>query len=166
MTKKWKRGEKAATVIETMEQNRGKSYDQIVGILVKVLETTEFDARAYYRYMVRHGKVDGFDKTWKMGKPAKTGKVQPRKSKKVADKLIASIIEKSADEIAEIKAKNLQTMKGVTRVMQVRVVRDFTETKDEETNEYDPHLERGEIDTVLQDLKLVGQIPVYAHKEG
>ena len=39
-------------------------------------------------------------------------------------------------------------------------------SKDEETNEYDPHLERGEIDTVLQDLKLVGQIPVYAHKEG
>ena len=78
----------------------------------------------------------------------------------------ASIIEKSADEIAEIKAKNLQTMKGVTRVMRARVMHDFTETKDEETNEYDPHLERGEIDTVLQDLKLVGQIPVYAHKEG
>ena len=31
---------------------------------------------------------------------------------------------------------------------------------------YEAALERGEIDTVLQDLKLVGQIPVYAHKEG
>lgn len=167
MAKVWKRGEKAQTVISTMEANRGKSYDEVVGILVKVLDTTEFDARAYYRYMVRHGKVEGIEKTWKMGKRSTGTKVT--KARRQADKVLKAVAkaqEKSAEEVAAVKAKNLETMRAVSA--KLGKVRDHSvvNEQDDGATDLDPYLTREDVDYVLREEKLIGNVPRYADLEG
>jgi hypothetical protein len=167
-----KRGEKSATVIDIMERNRDKSYDVVSAMIEKKLGITNKAARAYYQYMVHNGKVEGIEITWGRGKrsasTSKSVKAKPAKAKAKADKIIKSV-ELNATEIAAIKAKNLETMRAVSKAN--RKVRDYTVGKvakddGEGVANFDPRLAREEVDQILRDEKLIDQVPRYAHLEG
>jgi hypothetical protein len=134
-----KRGQKTATTVSVMEANRGKSYDEIGTLIAEALGAQNGTGRLYYRYMVEAGKVQGFPAPWMDGTATKAPKA-PKAPKVKEDihaasnrmiaKAIASgnlpmavNIEKSAADIASIKAKNLETMKKVSaKAKKVKVI--------------------------------------------
>ena len=165
-----KRGEKTSATVSVMEANRGKSYDQIGRLIAEALSAGNGTGRLYYRYMVETGKVTGFDAPWL----DETAKVKAPKAPKVAKPKtvkMASLVKKASkayvekrmsvtfDEIAAIKAKNLETMKAVSaRLRPSKKVRDFTleVEADEPDGDYNPHLVDEEIKSVLEDERLIG----------
>jgi hypothetical protein len=167
-----KRGEKAQTVISIMEANRDKSYETVSALIEQNLGITNKAARAYYQYMVHNGKVTGIQVTWGRGKAlsaTKVTKTTTKTAKKLADKVIKNVkksndqIEKTADEIAEIKAKNLAAMKKVSS--KLGKVRDYgsrvAEPEGEGVKDFDPQLAREEIDAILADEGMKKYIPSF-----
>ena len=129
-----KRGQKTATTISVMEANRGKSYDEIGTLIAEALGAQNGTGRLYYRYMVEAGKVQGFPAPWMDGTATKAPKVKEdihAASNRLIAKALASgkldtaqvALEKSAADIASIKAKNLETMKKVSaKAKKVKVI--------------------------------------------
>jgi hypothetical protein len=128
-----KRGEKSQTVIALMETNRDKPYLEVAGLIEKTVGCTNKAARAYYQYMVHNGKVTGIQLDFKSSKVAKAK--APKDIHAASNRLIAKALasgkldtakvalEKSAADIASIKAKNLETMKKVSaKTKKVKVI--------------------------------------------
>ena len=95
---------KAIKAAELYTANPGIANADFVKLLMSNLGMSLAGARTY-AYNVRNGKVT----TSKSTKAPKASK-----AKKSADKVLKSV-EKSAEEVAQVKAKNLKTMQAVTK---------------------------------------------------
>ena len=111
MTKMTKNGQ----IIDLMNKNASLPMAKVVELIATKVDVSPARARAYYGNFVRKGLAKGaVDKT----RAAKPKAEKPAKAAKATKKL-----EKSVDEIARIKAKNLETMRAVTAKTQKRVAR-------------------------------------------
>lgn len=103
--KKMAKVTKTSKVIEIMTKNADRPMDEVSRIIETQLPCKEGYGRTWYRWAVKEGvapgKLEGATRTAK----AKAPKAKPDHKAK---------IEKSIDEIAKIKAKNLATMKSVS----------------------------------------------------
>ena len=100
---------KRSQAIAIMNANANSDMSTVVDLIAKAIEVTEANARSYYRFIVENKLATGT--VVKAGRTRKTKEVSAKKLLKevgLSDKL-----QKSADEIASIKAKNLALMKEV-----------------------------------------------------
>lgn len=150
--------------IKIMEANKGQDFDHVVELIISHTGLATPAARSMYRWLIANGKVEGYTLT--DAKPARKGKAKPApKVKNVVTK-----VEKSAAEVAAIKEKNLETMRKVTAKLEggkkKKVVRDYgdrvAKPEGEGVSDFDPQLAREEIDSILRDEKLIGQVPKFA----
>ena len=120
-------------IANVMNSNPDMSYAAILPLIVKAADLREFFAadaalrRAgdYYKWLVKSGYAKGTLPTRGAGKTAtpkvakaKAAKiVKPKKVKvtRAMQKAVAAKVEKTDAEIAAIKAKNLETMKKVSK---------------------------------------------------
>lgn len=111
---------KRATAIELMKANEGKSMADVVALIAEAIGVTEANAKSYYKWIVANGKAPGeVVKTARAPKaatpkaPKAAGKPKMIKAKpvKLTDK--PKITDKTVEEIADIRAKNLARLKAV-----------------------------------------------------
>ena len=129
MTKVTKNGQ----IIDLMNKNASLPMAKVVELIAAKVDVSPARARAYYGNFVRKGLAKGaVDKT----RAAKPKAEKPAKAAKATEKL-----EKSVDEIARIKAKNLETMRAVTAKTQKRVAR----PEGAGVPNFDPELARAQV---------------------
>ena len=127
------RAARKEAIANVMNSNPDMSYAAILPLIVKAADLREFFAadaalrRAgdYYKWLVKSGYAKGTLPTRGAGKTAtpkvakaKAAKiVKPKKVKvtRAMQKAVAAKVEKTDAEIAAIKAKNLETMKKVSK---------------------------------------------------
>jgi hypothetical protein len=113
---------KTATVIAIMTKHQDKDMAAVSKLIESNLPCKEGYGKVWYRWAVNNGKAPGSVEATKRGpkavakapKVAKTSKNSPKTSPKPEKAKKAAVPEKSADEIAKIKAANLQKMKAVS----------------------------------------------------
>ena len=111
---------KRNTAIEIMKANEGKSMADVVALIAAKIDVTEANAKSYYKWIVANGKAPGsVEKSVRAPKAAKAPKA-PKAAKpklikakpvKLADK--PKVTDKTVEEIADIRAKNLARLKAV-----------------------------------------------------
>lgn len=106
--------------IKIMKANEGKPMADVVVLIAKKIDVTEANAKSYYKWIVTNGKAPGeVVKTARAPKAPKAAKAKAPKLIKVpkpkmpADK--PKIADKTVEEIADIRAKNLARLKAVGR---------------------------------------------------
>ena len=111
MAKVEKHGDKTKIAIEVMEANVSKSYDEVCMLISKAIGVPVARARVYYRHKVINGLAKGYSpdvRPWET-KATKAPKAAKPKAEKAAKAT------KSPTEVASIKAKNLATLKAVSK---------------------------------------------------
>lgn len=94
--------------INTMLDNKGKTSGEVILQIMDVLGCDKALARMYFHNALYYNKADRAD--YIIGERAQKPKAEkPKKTKEVA----APVVEKSDEEIAEIKQKNLKKLKQV-----------------------------------------------------
>ena len=164
-----KRGEKAQAVISIMESNRDKSYEMVSALIEQNLGITNKAARAYYQYMVHNGKVTGIQVTWGRGqrlgavaKPVAEKSVKVKAAKAIkAVKQPTEVIEKTADEIAAVKAKNLEVMRKVTKKINKYDTTRMAAPEGEGVKDFDPQLAKEEVEAIINDMGFNKYIPKF-----
>lgn len=127
------RAARKEAIANVMNKNADMAFSSILPLIVKAAKLDEsFDSAAalkragdYYKWLVKTGYAKGTlptgrvakPKTPKAAKPAKVAKVAKPKViiTKALQKSVAAKIEKTDAELAAIKAKNLETMKKVSK---------------------------------------------------
>ena len=97
---------KRSQAIEVMKANADKEMSVVVKLIATEIKVSESNAKSYYRYIVANGLASGTVVKSKREAKAKV-------TKSIGDK-IAKAVEKSSEDIAAIKAKNLATLKKVS----------------------------------------------------
>ena len=112
---------KRSDAIEIMKANAKLPMTDVVKLIADRIGVTEANAKSYYRYIVQHnlgpgevvktarrpGKKDGLESKPKATKP----KLIKAKPIKLTDK--PKVTDKTVEELADIRAKNLQRLKTV-----------------------------------------------------
>ncbi|MEN6624039.1 MAG: hypothetical protein ABFD50_21145 [Smithella sp.] len=120
---------KRSEAIEVMKANEGKSMADVVKLIAERIGVTEGNAKSYYKWIVQHGMAPGeivktaraakakAEPKAKAPKAAKPKLVKVPKPRVAGDKEEAEKAklgkEKTAEEIADIRAKNLARLKAV-----------------------------------------------------
>jgi hypothetical protein len=115
MAKVEKHGDKTKIAIEVMEANVGKSYDEVCTLISKAIGVPLARARVYYRHKVINGLAKGYSpdvRPWETKAP-KVPKAVKATAKRMAKEVFAAI--KSPAEVSATKAKNLATLKAVSK---------------------------------------------------
>lgn len=111
--------------IKIMKANEGKPMADVVTLIAKKIDVTEANAKSYYKWIVANGKAPGeVVKTARqkavtrmaketMAKAKAPKMIKVPKPKMPADK--PKITDKTAEEIADIRNKNLARLKAVGR---------------------------------------------------
>lgn len=109
---------KRSDAIEIMKANAKLPMAECVKLIADRIGVTDANAKSYYRYIVQHGMAPG-----EVVKTARAPKAKTEKSKTAKPKLIKAkpikladkpkITDKTVEEIADIRAKNLQRLKAV-----------------------------------------------------
>ena len=121
------RAARKEAIANVMNKNADMAFASILPLIVKAAKLDEsFDsagalkrAGEYYKWLVKSGYAKGTLPTGRVAKPkaAKPAKVAKPKVKitKALQKSVAAKIEKTDAELSAIKAKNLETMKKVSK---------------------------------------------------
>lgn len=109
---------KRSEAIRVMKANEGKPMADVVKLIAETISVTEANAKSYYRYIVQHNLGPGtVEKTTRASTPKapKAPKVKIIKAKpvKLTDK--PKVTDKTVEELADIRAKNLARLKAVGR---------------------------------------------------
>ena len=109
---------KRSDAIFIMNENADKPMADVVKIIADRIGVTEANAKSYYKWIVANGKGAGVvektaraAKTPKAPKTAKPKLVKVPKPKVQGDK--PKITDKTVEEIADIRAKNMARLKAV-----------------------------------------------------
>lgn len=111
---------KRSDAIEVMKANEGKSMADVVKLIADRIGVTEGNAKSYYKWIVQHGMAPGevvktarakAEPKAKAAKTAKVKLVKVPKPKVQGDKPLVK--DKTVEEIADIRAKNLARLKAV-----------------------------------------------------
>lgn len=120
MTKTFARGSKRATAVEIIKNAAaGSTVDAILTEISKAIDVDMAGAKSYYAYIVKNGLAAGPA----LSKAPKAPKAKKEKAVKLGN-LIGEALSakpkaepsKSIDELKAIKAKNLETMKKVSKI--------------------------------------------------
>lgn len=119
---------KQGMIFECMNANADKPMEEVVQLILQLKgvpgkELNEPDVRSTYLWAIRTGKARGVGKTAD-SRPRKTAAAEPKAPKNSKPKLIAvpkpkapadkpKVTEKTVEEIADIRAKNLARLKAV-----------------------------------------------------
>lgn len=79
MAKEFKHGEKKQVAIRIIEENLDKDFFEVANLISIELDLNKYAARAYYKYMVKHGLISKYQPTdtpWKASKAAKAPKAK------------------------------------------------------------------------------------------
>ena len=107
---------KRSDAIRIMKANEGKPMADVVKLIAESISVTEANAKSYYRYIVQHNLGPGaVEKTVRAAKTPKAAKPKLIKAKpiKLTDK--PKVTDKTVEELADIRAKNLARLKAVGR---------------------------------------------------
>lgn len=178
MAKVEKHGDKTKIAIEVMEKNVGKTYDEVCELIAKAIGVPVARARVYYRHKVINKLAKGYENMsrpypWegkaRAPKAAKAAKV----AKTIAEKIVKAVeksnkaVEKTATDVAAIKAKNLATLKAVSA--KNRKVRDYgdrvAKPESDGVGDFDPALAREEVDAILRDERLIDVCPKFVRED-
>ncbi len=111
---------KRSEAIEVMKANEGKSMADVVKLIAERIGVTEGNAKSYYKWIVQHGMAPGevvkstrakAEPKAKAPKTAKPKLVRVPKPKVQGDKPL--VTDKTVEELADIRAKNLARLKAV-----------------------------------------------------
>lgn len=107
---------KRSDAIRVMKANEGKPMADVVKLIAEQISVTEANAKSYYRYIVQHNLGPGtVEKSTRASSPKapKAPKVKMIKAKpvKLTDK--PKVTDKTVEELADIRAKNLARLKAV-----------------------------------------------------
>jgi hypothetical protein len=160
------KGSKTANAIAVMTANSNKPMAEVIPLIATASGVDERLARNYYLWVVRKGLANGnIEKVARSRKVAdKIVKSVSKGAVKASKKSTKEVVEKSADEIAAIKAKNLETLRKVTN--RNKKVRDYDVTRlaaaeGEGVKDFDPQLAREEVDAILADEGMKKYIPSF-----
>ena len=112
---------KRSDAITVMKDNANLAMDDVVKLIADRIGVTEANAKSYYRYIVQHnlapgevvktarrpGKANGME----TAKAARKPKLIKAKPVKLVDK--PKVTDKTVEELADIRAKNLARLKAV-----------------------------------------------------
>ena len=109
---------KRDTAINIMKANEGKPMNEVVELIAKDIGVTVANAKSYYRWIVANGRAPGLvEKTTKAApkapKAAKESKPKLIKPKPVFLEDKPKVTDKTVEELADIRAKNLARLKAV-----------------------------------------------------
>jgi len=112
---------KRNNAIEIMKANEGKSMADVVALIAEEIDVTEANAKSYYKWIVANGKAPGVvEKTARAPKQKSEKAAKPKAPKLIKPKLDNSVLkdkkpikDKTVEEIADIRAKNLARLKAV-----------------------------------------------------
>ena len=114
---------KRSDAIEVMKANEGKPMADVVKLIAAQIDVTEANAKSYYKWIMANvfgqavAKAPRAAKTEKAAKTAKPKLIKVPKPRVAGDKEQAAKAKlgqtKTAEEIADIRAKNLQRLKSV-----------------------------------------------------
>ena len=143
---------KRSQAIEIMNANADKDMTSVVKLIAKKIGVTEANAKSYYRYIVAN-KL-GAGNIIKTTKATATTK-KPKKA----------VETKSPDEVAAIKASNLQklkiaTLKGHGKEATLPAGR-LARPQSEGVADFDPQLAREEVQAILNDEGLDAYSPKF-----
>lgn len=109
---------KRSEAIEVMKANATLAMADCVKLIAERIGVTEANAKSYYRWIVQHGMAPGSveksaraPKAEKAPKAAKPKLVKVPKPKVQGDKPL--VTDKTVEELADIRAKNLARLKAV-----------------------------------------------------
>ena len=103
MAKEFKHGEKKQVAIRIIEENLDKDFIDVANLISIELDLNKYAARAYYKYMVKHGLISKYQPTdtpWKTSKAAKAKAPKQPKTIKIQD-----VMDKVGKEFAKKKAR-------------------------------------------------------------
>ena len=112
---------KRATAIEIMKANEGKSMAEVLVLIAEAIGVTEAGAKSYYKWIVANGKAPGVVEKTARAPKQKSEKTPKQKAPKLIKPKIdmsgikekKPITDKTAEEIADIRNKNLARLKAV-----------------------------------------------------
>jgi hypothetical protein len=110
---------KRSEAIAVMKENATLPMRDVVALIADRIGVTDANAKSYYRYIVQHGMAPGSiektDRAPKTPKAPKATKPKMIKAKpiKLTDK--PKVTDKTVEELADIRAKNLARLKAVGR---------------------------------------------------
>ena len=113
---------KRETAIEIMKANPTLPMRDVVALIADRIGVTDANAKSYYRWIVANDKAPGLvEKTARTVRTARTPKEKkPKMIKakpvKLADK--PKVTDKTVEELADIRAKNLARLKAVGKKYQ------------------------------------------------
>jgi ElaB/YqjD/DUF883 family membrane-anchored ribosome-binding protein len=168
MVNKFRPGSKRHKIVEIMNANAHQPMEAVIQLIVEGTGCEERLARHDYTWMTREGVALGQAPTKvrtvkaKAEKAPKQPKVRTVKAK--AAKVLKDAVAKSADEIAEIKAKNLEALRKVSK--QHSKIREYgvgrvASPEGEGVTDFDPQLAREEVDAILADEGLTKYVPEF-----
>lgn len=113
---------KRSDAIEVMKSNANLSMGDCVKLIADKIGVTEANAKSYYKWIVANGKAPGtVEKTVRAPKATAKPKT-PKAPKMIKPKLDTSILkdkkkvtDKTVEELADIRAKNLERLRAVGR---------------------------------------------------
>lgn len=99
--------------LKIMNENGDKPMSDVVTIIAKELSIAESRARAYYNWGIKKGAKGTLVKTTRKAAKAGSKVIKVPKPKVQGDKPL--VTDKTVEELADIKAKNLARLKAVGR---------------------------------------------------
>jgi hypothetical protein len=137
-------GSKIEMIINHMKANADKPMDVVCTEMLEFVKTNMADVRSYYRWAVKNDIAPGVVTGGRGGGPRKTKEVSATKMlKDLGLKTIAQppFLEvkpsKSPEEVARIKAANLQKMREISDKMKSKRVVDIADDNDTDVEERD-----------------------------
>jgi hypothetical protein len=163
---------KTQITIGVMNANADKPMAEVVLLIAKANKVTESVARGAYRWCVNKGLASGSIESGRSPKASAVKATVKRMAKEVVTKTktkATPVVAKQLDEIAKIKEANLARMKEVSAKLKSKKVRDFGDrvAKDdgEGVADFDPHLAREEVNSILRDERLIDVCPKFVRED-
>jgi hypothetical protein len=153
-----KGGSKRQVAIDIMNSNRDKSPLEIIELIAAANSLNGSAARSYYKWIIENGLVTGLDMP--QGKVKSEAKDTVAVIKRVKEPKIVveskPSTDKSDDEIAAIRAKNLETIKAVAAKVKQKK-RDYLPGQvaapaKETPADFDPEAARAEVEAMYKEL--------------
>lgn len=151
---------KRSDAIRVMKANEGKSMADVVKLIATEISVTEANAKSYYRWIVTHNMAPGtIEKTARAPKAARSGEPKAKKPKLIkvpkpkvqGDK--PKVTDKTVEELADIRAKNLARLRAVGKKYQKGQYAEPTATGVENFDENEARAEIANMENDLDSFK-------------
>ena len=106
---------KRGNVVAIMKANEGKPMAEVLQIIQDQMSFDKGTARSYYVWIAKNGLAPGEIPEGRAKAEPKAKAEKPAKAAKPAKKAAEPAQEQSPEELAEIKAKNLERIKNVMK---------------------------------------------------